>query len=157
MIFNNMELVIPDNLLNYQCYNSLYQKIKLLHSDDYITNQKVYRRLFKNSIVDYHWVMNNKTAKELLLIEKYDAVMSDRMNMEMSGIDFIDWVYKNISPRPYIIYHPTSLNSAAEKLAAYETGADLIIEKIEFLPPEQLRGIIIYKIKNFLEKRKEEQ
>lgn len=69
---------------------------------------------------------NGKAAKELLLLQKVDLIISDIQMPHFSGIDLLDWVKTNC-PTPVILM--TGFSQALETRKAHDLGATDFLAK----------------------------
>jgi putative nucleotidyltransferase with HDIG domain len=100
------------------------KKILVVEDDDVFrglvvkTLKKLKHELFEAS--------NGKDAKELLLLEKIDLVISDIQMPHVSGLDLLNWI-KTERPIPVILM--TGFSKALETREAHEVGADDFLAK----------------------------
>lgn len=69
---------------------------------------------------------NGKMAREMMLLHKYDLILSDIQMPYFTGVDLLEWVKETV-PTPMILM--TGFSQALETKKAHEIGADGFLAK----------------------------
>lgn len=97
----------------------------LLVEDDEVFRAAIKKSL-QNKSCDVTDAANGKAAKEVMLLHKFDLVISDIQMPFFSGVDLVEWVKKNY-PTPVVLM--TGFSQILETKSAYDVGADGFLAK----------------------------
>lgn len=97
----------------------------LLVEDDNLFRSVIKRALLKKSC-EVTEAQNGQVAKEMMLLQKFDLVISDIQMPHLTGIELLEWIKQNF-PTPVILM--TGFSQALETKKADEIGADGFLAK----------------------------
>ncbi len=97
----------------------------LVVEDDQLFREAIIQFLTKKKF-EVEEAPNGKVARDLMLMNNYDIILSDIQMPGMSGIDLLDWSKKN-KPVPFILI--TGFSMLLETQSAFDLGATEFISK----------------------------
>lgn len=97
----------------------------LLVEDDDLFRATIKRALLKRSFEVFE-APNGKAAKEMMMLQTFDLVISDIQMPHFSGIELLEWIKKN-APTPVVLM--TGFSQTLETKKADQMGADGFLAK----------------------------
>jgi len=101
-------------------------KIKVLLVEDDDLFRSTIRRSLMKAPCEVNEAANGKLAKEMMMMQKFDLVISDIQMPFFSGIDLLEWIKSN-QPTPTVLM--TGFSQALETKKADDRGADGFLAK----------------------------